>query len=43
VVVIGDGEDVLFSPSWAVTKGGGGDKQGWWWVGRGEWPCLVAK
>jgi hypothetical protein len=51
VVVMGMGDGcgwrplvtVMFSPSWAVTKGGGGDKHGWWWVGRREWPYFVAK
>jgi hypothetical protein len=31
VAAIGDGEEMMFSPLWAVTKGGGGDEHGWWW------------
>jgi hypothetical protein len=43
VAAIGDGEELMLSPSRAVAMGGGGEEHGWWWVGRREWPCLVAK
>jgi hypothetical protein len=43
LAAIGGGEKIMFGASWVVLKASGGDVHGWWWVGRTEWLCLVAK
>jgi hypothetical protein len=40
VAAVGDGDVAHRGRS---RRDGGGDEQGGWWVGRREWPCLVAK